>query len=387
MHHPTIVLISGKHPLTAKSGYARYAAALARNLTKLRYDVHIFCVGTHTSTTRTSVGTIHVVKIPLINLFSGREMITLLPASIRLAGTVRDFIHKKETSLIWGIGPWSLAGAWIKEKHPSTKFFADYFTTIHHEYRLLPPTIESILAKLSLIPIYSLLEWYTLRQSNVIITHYRSTETILRKEFSIRPSKFYRTPYAIDLAGMPKRHAAGTPLLLTICRQDYRKGIPYLLEAYAILNRRHIPFRAVIVGGGHELVKNKLLAHELKLTSITFTGFVEDIKPYMNSAYCFVLPSLEEGSGSIAVLEAMAAGLPIIATNIDGIPEDIENGISGILVPPGNPYALADAIEKIVTTPRLARRLGCSAYDQYMNKYHSEKVTKALRKIVMAEAL
>lgn len=173
------------------------------------------------------------------------------------------------------------------------------------------------------------------------------------------------------------------PILLTICRQDGRKGIPYLLLAYAMLNNKHMPFQAVIVGGGHKLNTNKHLAQKLEFTNVSFTGYVEDIKPFIYKAYCFILPSLEEGGGSIAVLEAMAAGLPVIATDIDGIPEDIENGISGILVPPANPHALAAAIEKVLKNPHLAQTLGRNAKKRISKKYSDGHVKRCLKKLLM----
>lgn len=176
MQHPTIVLISGKHPIEAKSGYARYTAALARQLVSLHYSVHIFCVGTTTSVIKTSIGTIHVVRMPMIRLVAGREMTALLPASILIARAIKQQTH---VDIIWGIGPWTLAGV-LTGKKP---IFADYFTTLKHEYR---------------ISLFSFLERYILTKSTRIITHYRSTEHILQKEFGLTRKKFYRIPYAIS---------------------------------------------------------------------------------------------------------------------------------------------------------------------------------------------
>lgn len=187
MQYPTIILISGKHPIEGKSGYARYSRALARQLTDLHLNVHIFCVGVKTSVTRTDIGTIHVVKIPLLALVSGREMAAVLPASILLARAINQ---QKNRTVLWGIGPWSLAGAWVKLRNPSIRSFADYFTSMKHEYSMSN-------SKYIVTLFYSPFERYLLAKSDRIITHYRSTETILTKEFGIHPKKFYRIPYAI----------------------------------------------------------------------------------------------------------------------------------------------------------------------------------------------
>jgi len=174
MHHPTIALITGKHPIKAKSGYASYGRALARQLTAIGCDVHIFCAGNRSSVTPADIGTIHVVKIPLLGLVSGREMSLLLPASVYLARGIR----KQPADIIWGIGPWTLAGV-LAGGRP---IFADYFTTLRHEYHTA---------------LFSFVERYILTKSTRIITHYRSTENIITKEFGVNRKTLYRIPYAI----------------------------------------------------------------------------------------------------------------------------------------------------------------------------------------------
>lgn len=336
MHHPKIVIISGKHPVIAKSGYARYSAALAKQLTRLGADVHVYCAGTRASVTQTAFATIHVVKIPFLRLFSGREMATFPFSSILLARNI------KTADLVWGIGPWTLAGI-LARRAPVC---ADYFTSLSHEYGF---------------SLFSPLEKIILTKSDRIITHYRSTERILRKEFGL--TKFFRLPYAVDTKKIVHKKNLDK-ILLTVCRNDARKGIRYLIEAYVILRKRGIEFRPILVGPGQPM------------------GPVDDLTSLFARAYAFVLPSLEEGSGSIAILEAMAAGLPIIATNVDGIPEDVKDGLSGILVPPANPHALADAIEKLLANPSLARRLGQNARSQYQKKYSERNVRTNLKKIL-----
>lgn len=383
-----IILVSGKHPLEVKSGYARYAACLARQLVAVGADVHIFCVGNKSSVSKTAIGTIHTVYVPLIYLFAGREMVWLLPASLALCRAILPRM-KTAASVIWGIGPWSLAGAWVKRKYPSVLFFADYFVSIRHEYQILPFTGKSILAKIALIPLYARLEKYLLTQSTAILTHYQSSEEIFKKEFHVSAHKFRRIPYMIDVVrsrAIPAM-AKTVPMFLTVCRQDYRKGISYLLRAYAILNRKYQRYRAVIVGEGDQLENNRRLARRLHLANVTFIGHVELINAFLNSAYCFVLPSLEEGGGSIAVLEAMAACLPIVASNVDGIPEDVEDGKSGLLVPPGNSRTLANTLETLLKHPHLARRLGRAARIQFLEKYNKNNVRAALSSFLHSQLI
>src|SRR6185503_17275917 len=98
-------------------------------------------------------------------------------------------------------------------------------------------------------------------------------------------------------------------------------------------------------------------------------GFVPDPRAYLHHADVFALPSLEEGSGSLALIEAFQAGLPVVASDCDGIPEDVVNGDSGILVPPGDPEALAAALARLVSDAELRRALSRRARDQFKRRF------------------
>ncbi|MBI4035109.1 MAG: glycosyltransferase family 4 protein [Candidatus Chisholmbacteria bacterium] len=181
------------------------------------------------------------------------------------------------------------------------------------------------------------------------------------------------------------------PNLLTIARHDPRKGIADLLEAYTLLNRHGINFIATIIGAGPLLNTHRHFARHLP--NVSLIDSVSSVAPYLKSADIFILPSVEEGSSSLAILEAMATGLPIIATNIDGIPEDITHNKTGLLVPPHDPPALAAAITKLLPNPRLARRslarrrglarrLARSAKKTYLQKHHPIHARNALQKFL-----
>lgn len=169
------------------------------------------------------------------------------------------------------------------------------------------------------------------------------------------------------------------PTVLTIARHDPRKGIFDLLQAFSLLNHQGINYSATIIGSGPLLNFHRRHAHQLGLTNINFPGSVPDITPYLKITSVFILPSLEEGSSSLALLEAMAAGLPIIATNIDGIPEDLTHNHSALLVPPGNPAALAAAAKRLLTHPHLAHRLGKIAQTAYFQKHSPTLARHALK--------
>ena len=152
-------------------------------------------------------------------------------------------------------------------------------------------------------------------------------------------------------------------VILAVGRLSYEKGIADLLRAVAVLsNTKGVPnFRLVLVGDGPEREALARLASRLGIEGrLTMAGFQRDTKPYYSLATLMAVSSHTEGSPNV-VLEAMATGLPIAATAVGGIPEILEDGVTGLMVPPRNPDAMADAILRILTDPEMRLRLGAAA--------------------------
>ena len=99
---------------------------------------------------------------------------------------------------------------------------------------------------------------------------------------------------------------------------------------------------------------------------------------YLRHADLFVLPSLEEGSGSLSLLEALQAGVPIVASRIDGIPEDVTDGVDGLLVEPGNVRELANAIRRLLEDRALRNRLALSGLETFRKRFSAEQMTRSL---------
>jgi glycosyltransferase involved in cell wall biosynthesis len=117
----------------------------------------------------------------------------------------------------------------------------------------------------------------------------------------------------------------------------------------------------VFAGDGPERARLELIAAELKLRdSVHFLGAVSNPADVLAAADVFVLPSLVEGL-PLALLEAMRAGKPIVATSVGGVPEAVTSGINGLLVAPADDLALADAIATLAASPRQRAELGDQA--------------------------
>jgi glycosyltransferase involved in cell wall biosynthesis len=146
-----------------------------------------------------------------------------------------------------------------------------------------------------------------------------------------------------------------------VARLTERKGFKHLFEAVRLLADQGRTLRCLVVGGGaskEKIAALKNYAASLGVSEqILLTGRRSDIPDILSLLEVFILPSLAEGLGR-SMLEAMAAGRAIVATTVGGIPEAIEDGKSGILVPPGDPRALAQAIGLLLDNPLKARELG-----------------------------
>jgi glycosyltransferase involved in cell wall biosynthesis len=158
-----------------------------------------------------------------------------------------------------------------------------------------------------------------------------------------------------------------------VSRLSPTKGVEHLLDAIAAAAVSHPKLRALIVGEGlvaqdgvvmtDRVYLDSLIARAKRLgieNRVVFTGYRSDIPALLADTTVFALPSLTEGLSNV-VLEAMAAGLPVIATRVGGTPEIIRDGLNGLLVPPSDPASLKDALTRVLDDPAMAKGLGEAA--------------------------
>ena len=143
-----------------------------------------------------------------------------------------------------------------------------------------------------------------------------------------------------------------------VARLCAEKDIATLLDAVAIVVRAAPEFRLWIAGAGPCLPQLLQQAERLKLTNhVQFLGQVREVPALFAQARLYVLSSISEGV-SLTLLEAMACGLPVVATRVGGTPEVITDGVNGLLVPPRDPAALASALLRLHGDEEVARRMG-----------------------------
>jgi glycosyltransferase involved in cell wall biosynthesis len=139
------------------------------------------------------------------------------------------------------------------------------------------------------------------------------------------------------------------------------KGHRYLIEALSLLRDRHPEAHVALVGRGELFEPLTALARERGVADrVHLLGFRPDIGSVLAAADIFAMPSLSEGL-PLALLEAMRAGLPIVASGVGGIPGALADGDAGLIVPPGDAGALADALARLVTQPGFAATLAARA--------------------------
>ncbi len=155
-----------------------------------------------------------------------------------------------------------------------------------------------------------------------------------------------------------RRRAVTGPVIGSIARLNPEKDHTTLLHAFAILRGRDPSLRLVLAGGGPERERLEQLAGSLGLDgAVEFLGHVEDVRPIHERLDVYVQSSHVEGL-PVAVLEALAAGLPVVAARVGGNEEAVIDGVGGLLVPPRNPEAMAAAIARFLEDPELAARMG-----------------------------
>jgi glycosyltransferase involved in cell wall biosynthesis len=195
---------------------------------------------------------------------------------------------------------------------------------------------------------------------------------------AVIPNGLPRLPAAASLpAVLPLADRHNGPMIGVIARLQPEKGVAYFLRAAAQVAQQASEAQFLVIGDGPLRPELEALSDQLGLHGrVHFLGLRLDAPALVAGLDVLAVPSLSEGT-SLRVLEAMAAAVPIVASGVGGIPEQIHHEREGMLVPPGDPRALAAAILKLLEDPARARRLGeagrqrvasCFSYDAMLRQ-------------------
>ncbi len=203
-----------------------------------------------------------------------------------------------------------------------------------------------------------LIRW-TLRSSEAVtaVSGWLATET--RRLFGVRRPRIL--PNFVDLERFaPASSPSGEPVVVHCSNLRPVKRVPDVIAAFAAATR-NTRARLVVVGDGPEAPRARQEAERLGISRrVRFLGNQTALEEILRGATAYLLASESESFG-LSALEAMACGVPVVAPRVGGIPEVVEDGVTGLLAPPGDIGALGAALRRLCTSPALGRRLARAA--------------------------
>ena len=180
---------------------------------------------------------------------------------------------------------------------------------------------------------------------------------------------------------------AGVPLIGAIGNLEARKGFRTLLEAFRLVAAKRADARLVVVGApaepAEEFALRALAADPALSGRVALAGYRPRAWRYAAAFDIVAVPSLRSESFGLAALDGMLAGKPVVAARVGGLPEVVADGETGLLVPPGDPEALAAALERLLADPGLAQRLGEAGRARAAERFSAARMAAAYREALL----
>jgi glycosyltransferase involved in cell wall biosynthesis len=171
------------------------------------------------------------------------------------------------------------------------------------------------------------------------------------------------------------------PIITVLARLNEMKGIEYFLDAAPAVLSLFPKTRFLIVGDGPARADLQAYAEGKGIgNATTFTGFRMDVPDFLKETSISVLPSLSEGLSNV-LIESMAAGVAVVATNVGGNPEIVDDGITGILVPPRDAGAIGHAITELLANPDALARMGYAGRDRIERRFSMERAVHETQRL------
>lgn len=200
-----------------------------------------------------------------------------------------------------------------------------------------------------------------------VITVSDAVQAELLQRTKLQPALVSVIPSGVDVPvelPRPVLEPSRTPVIGTAGPLETVKGLPYFLGAAQRVVAADVPAEFLVAGAGPEEANLRRLARELEIADrVTFVPNLLDLTTSLSAMDIFCLPSLRQGLGTL-MLEAMALGRPVIASNVDGVDSVVHDNETGLLVPPSNSEALAQRMLELLRDPFRARRLADAARER-----------------------
>ena len=232
--------------------------------------------------------------------------------------------------------------------------------------------------------------------ARVVITVSDYAKKFLQERFPERADRVHRIYNGLDLTEFGRVDFTSTPpLILAVGRLITKKGFADLIRACGLIAERGKSFRCEIIGEGP--LENELrgqIERQDPQNRVALSGAKPqgEVRQRLAAANVFVLPSIIDPDGGMdnlptVIMEAMATGVPVISTEIGGIPEMVVDNGTGFLVQPGDAVGLANAIERLIDDRLLAQRLGQAGYQRARELFSIEKNVRELCALICSGAL
>ena len=355
---PIAVVMTSFEP----GGTERQMIELVRRLDRARWTVHIACFeGKGAWFPRAAEVAASVVEFPVRSFKSARTARHLMNFARWTRANQIAIVHTTELySNIFGLPAAALAGVPVR---------------IGNRREINPDKSAAQIV----------LQRVAYAAAHKVVANSRAAADRLRAE-RVPARKITCIPNGVDLTGGPDRQPrARLRKVAVVANLRREKGHDVLIDAAADVLRRFPDAVFEIVGGGPEL--QPLMARAERrgvLHAFTFLGHRDDVPARLADADIFVLPSRSEAFPN-AVLEAMAAGLPIVASGVGGILELVDDARTGLLTPPGEAEPLAERISALMTDPVRASVLGAAARDAARARYSFDRMVAAFDSLYRSE--
>jgi len=359
---PTRVIhvINGEH----YSGAERVEDLLAGCLGEFGYEVTFACLKRGQFAARRQYREAAIHALPM----SGR-------IDLRPAFSLARLVRQQEVKLLHAHTPRSLMIARL----------AAFLTAVPLVYHVHSPTARDSTRALQNW-LNNKTERFSLGGVDRLITVSASLARHMREE-GVAAERIVAVPNGVPAHGpLPQREVPQEPWTIgTVALLRPRKGLEVLLRAVALLRDQALPIRLRVVGGfetrPYETTIRELTRQLGIVETVDWVGFSADVPAELQKMDLFVLPSLFGEGLPMVVLEAMAAGVPVVASRVEGVPEALGDGVDGVLVEPDRVDALAEGIRRIVEQDGLWSALRQSAHARQAAHFSDRRMAEQVANI------